>query len=110
MTTAVFVEPRLLKDSSIADGLKTTKFPIYEVRGLEDITQATKEDDSLRDKYILVILSDFEGDLFKLLKRRLKVRKPKVTIIGPPYFHELLIQGKGCISLRLTAIMALQNK
>lgn len=95
MTTAVFVEPRLLKDDLITEGLKSTKFPIYEIRRLEDIKQAEIEDASIKDMYILVILSDFDSDLFNFLKRRLKRREPKATIIGPPYFQELLIQVWG---------------
>ena len=63
--TAIFCEPELLKDSEIAKTIEDTTFSVFEINEFEDVSRAESRNSRLRDMHLLLVIEDFESELFK---------------------------------------------
>lgn len=79
---------------SIESITKQTNYPSFPFESLSDVRKIESETtqyngERLIDMYLLFVLPNFEADLFKAIRKKLKHREPKVTIIGVPYLLDL---------------------
>ena len=89
--SAIFVESSLLSNERVRFTLEEIKetemFPVIPLNHHDDIKRVEFEgkvyQDNLRivDMSLLIVLEDFESDLFQNILKRLKNRTPKVIFI-----------------------------
>ena len=94
--SAIFVEKPLLSDDVVRAALdevkKSENFPVFPLEDWNDIKRAEldnkyfQDNQTICDMFLLIVLQDFETDLFHNILKKFKSRKPKVKKFDKNFF------------------------